>query len=88
MCHQEHNTPLPFERLPPVSFKRLLGGARLVEKWQCSDLNQTTLKEMEGDIVLKTALSFRDHIHEHSGVAPSQGPPRKPEAFLCLIGRH
>src|SRR6266581_3133554 len=28
-CAPAHNTPLPLERSPPVSFKRLLGGPRV-----------------------------------------------------------
>src|SRR2546422_6505620 len=27
-CPREHNTPLPLERSPPASFKRMLGGGR------------------------------------------------------------
>src|SRR6266704_5515116 len=37
-CPPGHNTPLPLERLPPVSFKRLLGGCRHErEREECGD---------------------------------------------------
>src|SRR6266516_5298869 len=53
-CAPAHNTPLPLERSPPDSFKRMLGSARF-------SLPRRTLRRTVGAENATLTRSWRDH---------------------------
>src|SRR6266568_54156 len=75
-CAAAHNTPLPLERSPPASFKRLLGCRRTVDttsprehplKREDDEANQRTVKSRQADALddvnnLRSGVALPDEV--------------------------
>ena len=82
MPRQGHNTPLPLEQSPPVSFKRLLGGRLFVETAPAGLANSTIGKESAAMIgeLLSVRPRDRETVHlprlaQKAASAPVLGTP-------------
>src|SRR5437660_9446514 len=78
-CPPGHNTPLPLERSPPASFKRLLGRRPLELRWNCHERVQKGRRLDVGEMgpALRAIQLWQEHESADHQNNPHQRIDRK-----------